>query len=113
MVNPHKIFYKGEVCDFIIFIENLDLLEKFRNNDTTIPLIDIVSINKVFVNRQRGSEGQLDEASKVELKNEFGKLNDMEIIKKIIDEGEDKSSASIHKGHGGHNDSLNPGYMGN
>ncbi len=32
-------------------------------SDTTIPLIDIVSIYKLFVNRQGGLEGVLDEAS--------------------------------------------------
>lgn len=92
--SPHKIFYKGEQSDFVVFIENPDLVKKYKGGDSTLPLIDIVSIYKVFVNRQGGVEGVLDEASKEELQNEFGKDANVDaVIKKIIFEGEDKQGA--------------------
>lgn len=94
MSNPHKVFYKGEHSDFVIFVEDPELVAKYKAGDSTLPLIDIVSIYKVFVNRQGGVEGVLDEASKEELQNEFGaKANVDTVIKKIVSEGEDKSSA--------------------
>lgn len=113
MVQPHKLFYKGKEEDFIIFIEDKDLLNKYRNNDTTIPLIDLVSIYKVFTNRQGGSEGVLDEASKAELQNEFGTNNVDDAIKVILKEGQDKSVGGIHNGYNSHNDSMGPAAITN
>ncbi|ODV80143.1 DUF1960-domain-containing protein [Suhomyces tanzawaensis NRRL Y-17324] len=110
---PHKIFYKGNENDFIIFVEDVNLLEKFKKGDTTIPLIDLVSIYKIFTNRQGGSEGVLDEASKAELQNEFGKVDNDEIIKKILREGSDKQGSSISHGSSSHNDSIGAGATGN
>lgn len=91
---PHKVLYQGATTDFIIFIEDSNLVDKFKQGDTTIPIVDVVSIFKVFVNRQKGSEGMLDEASKMELQDEFGKANINDIIKKILTEGSDKLNTS-------------------
>lgn len=94
MTQPHKVFYKGKENDFVIFADNADLLQKYNKGDSTIPLIDIVSIYKVFINRQGGVEGLLDEASKSELQNEFGsKANVDSVIKTILKEGSDKHGA--------------------
>lgn len=90
---PHKIFYKGNEHDFVIFTENPDLIKKYKGGDTTIPLVDLVSVWKVFTNRQGGVDGILDEASKAELENEFGpKTKVDDAIKKILDEGDDKKA---------------------
>lgn len=98
MPEPHKIFFKGKEHDFVIFTENPDLIKKYKAGDTTIPLSDIISVFKVFVNRQGGVEGVLDEASKAELQNEFGnKAKVDEIIKIILDEGDDKHGAGSFK----------------
>lgn len=105
MANPHKLFYQGSEYDFVVFVEDKELLDKYRNNDNTIPLVDIVSIFKVFINRQGGVEGVLDEASHLELQNEFGTKNADEVIIKILKEGQDKANVSIHKGHNSTNDS--------
>lgn len=105
MVAPHKIFYKGKEFDFVVFIEDLGLLKRYLGGDTTLPLIDIVSIYKIFINRQGGSEGVLDEASKQELSEEFGKLDKDEIIKKIIKEGSDKKVAGFSNDDNSLNDS--------
>lgn len=90
MPETHKIFYKGAENDFVVFIENLDLHKKYKAGDTTVPLLDFVSVFKVFVNRQGGVEGKLDEASKQELASEFGKKQPDEIIKYIADHGDEK-----------------------
>ncbi|CUM64060.1 uncharacterized protein PRCAT00001648001 [Priceomyces carsonii] len=113
MPEPHKIFYKGKENDFIVFVEDSDLLQKYLKGDTTIPLIDVVSIYKVFTNRQGGSEGVLDELSKSELTNEFGSADVDAIIKKILKEGSDKHSVSINRGHNSTNDSMGGGSTGN
>ena len=114
MAAPHKLFYKGSnVDDFVIFVDDVNLREKYLKGDTTIPLIDIVSIYKVFVNRQGGLEGVLDEASKNELSNEFGTTDVDAIIKKILKEGSDKQGSSIQRGGNYHNDSMGAGNTGN
>lgn len=90
---PHKVFYKGQQHDFVIFTENPDLYKKYNAGDTTIPLVDLVSVWKVFINRQGGADGILDEASKSELENEFGaKTKVDDAIKKILQEGDDKNA---------------------
>ncbi|KAK6202728.1 ribosome maturation protein [Scheffersomyces amazonensis] len=110
---PHKIFLKGEEADFVVFVEDADLLAKYRKNDTTIPIIDIVSIYKIFANRSGGAEGVFDEASKSELSNQFGTSDRDVVIKKILLEGTDKRQTTIHRGYGGHNDSIGNGNSGN
>lgn len=98
MSQPHKIFFKGTDNDFVIFTENPELIKKYRAGDTTIALSEVVSVFKVFVNRQGGVEGVLDEASKSELQNEFGSsLKVDEIIKVILEKGDDKQGAGSFK----------------
>lgn len=104
MTQPHKIFWKGAEYDFVIFSENRDLIEQYKKGDTTIPLVDLVSVYKVFVNRQGGVEGVLDEASKLELQTEFGKKATVDdVIKKILFEGDEKGGA------GNFDDQTTPG----
>ncbi|KAI5952375.1 hypothetical protein KGF54_003242 [Candida jiufengensis] len=110
---PHKLFYKGADNDFVIFIDSPELFQKFKKGDTTIPLIDIVSIFKVFINRQGGAEGILDEASKQDLSNEFKTSNVDEAIKIILDKGEDKHNIDVDHGIASKNDSIGAGNTGN
>ncbi|CAK9439617.1 uncharacterized protein LODBEIA_P37170 [Lodderomyces beijingensis] len=111
--NPHKIFYKGVDNDFVIFVDDPALFEKYKNGDTTIPIIDIVSIFKVFINRQGGAEGILDEASKQDLNNNFKTSNVDEVIKKILDEGSDKHNSDLSSDYSSRNDSYGAGDTGN
>lgn len=111
MPGPQRIFYKGDEADFVVFIENTDLIEKYKKGDTTIPLIDIVGIYKVFINRQGGNEGVLDEASKQELSSQFGTSDVDEIIKKILKEGSSKSGANVSRGGASTNDSIGSGFV--
>lgn len=94
MSAPHKFFYQGEHSDFVVFIEDPATLAKYNAGDTTIPLVDVVGVYKVFVNRQRGVEGVLDEASKEQIQNEFGKGATVDdAIKAILKKGQDKQGA--------------------
>lgn len=105
MPQPRKIFYKGQEFDFVVFTEDSETLAKYRKGDSTIPLIDVVSIFKVFINRQKGLEGILDEASKQEIQSEFGlDATAATAIERIVKEGADKANANVHKGYSGTND---------
>jgi len=70
-----------------------------------------VGIYKVFINRQGGNEGVLDEASKQELNLQFGKSDIDEIIKKILKEGSDKSGTHLGRGGASTNDSIGAGFV--
>lgn len=98
---PHKIFWKGQLVDFLIFTENPDLIQQYKKGDTTIPLSDLVSVYKVFVNRQGGADGVFDEASKLEIQSEFGKDAKVDdAIQKILLEGDDKLGVGELKSDG-------------
>ncbi|ODQ81752.1 hypothetical protein BABINDRAFT_165275 [Babjeviella inositovora NRRL Y-12698] len=104
MSSPIKYFYKGTDADFTVLVESQELVDKFRKGDSTIPLIDIVSIYKIFISRIGGSEGRLDEASKTELVNQFGSSHVDDVIKEILVNGTSKHGAKL----GGHSfDSTN------
>jgi hypothetical protein len=46
--NQNKIHYKGEVEDFIIFVDDADAAQKWKS-DKSIPLAHVVSSFKIFV----------------------------------------------------------------
>lgn len=116
---PHKLFYKGKENDFVLFIDDVELLAKYKketdtNGSSTVPIIDVVSIFKVFVNRQRGVDGILDEASKLDLLNDFGTSNIDQVIKIILDKGDDKSGThAIGDRTASKNDANGAGDSGN
>ena len=97
MAGPHKVFYRGSDSDFIVFVEDPQSLVSYKK-DSSIPIVDVLSVYKVFTNRTGGADGIFDEASKSELLNEFGKLNKDEVILKILKEGADRRGAEIHSG---------------
>ncbi|CAH2355386.1 restriction of telomere capping protein 3 [[Candida] railenensis] len=113
MSSPQKHFYKGQDSDFVIFIDDEAAAEKFQKGDGTVPLIEIVSIYKVFTTRTGGAEGKLDEASKAELDNEFGTSSVDEVIKKILKEGSNKHGVNLRRGGSSTNDSMGAGDTGN
>lgn len=46
--STHKIFYKGRSEDFIVFVDDLDILQKWKG-DRSIPLTDVLNGWKIFV----------------------------------------------------------------
>lgn len=113
MSAPQKHFYKGQDSDFVIFIDDETAAAKYQAGDSTIPLIEIVSIYKIFTSRTGGSEGKLDEASKAELENEFGTSSVDEVVRKILKEGSNKHNANFRRGGSSTNDSIGAGETGN
>lgn len=43
-----KIFYKGRSDDFVVFIDDLEILQKWKK-DRSIPLSDVLNGWKIFV----------------------------------------------------------------
>ncbi|KAJ5606546.1 hypothetical protein N7510_009327 [Penicillium lagena] len=103
-----KIFYKGRSDDFIVFVDDLDILHKWRK-DRSIPLSDVLNGWKIFVTHSHGAQGVLDSASNASLQNEFGTSNEDECMVKILEGGEYQASTTRER-EGSKNDSK--GAMG-
>lgn len=43
-----KIFYKGRSEDFIVFVDDLEILQKWKG-DRSVPLTDVLNGWKIFV----------------------------------------------------------------
>lgn len=87
-----KLFYKGRSDDFIVFVDDLDTLNKWRR-DRTIPLANVVNGWKIFTTHRHGAQGVLDGASRASLENEFGTYNEDVCMEKILERGEYQLSA--------------------
>lgn len=84
------VFYKGEEADFMVFIDNLDALQKYTDGDTSVPLSQIVSNFEVYRTISgKGSSGKLVVASDGEIAEEFGDFKDVDsdIIPRILKKG--------------------------
>jgi hypothetical protein len=115
--NTHKIFYKGRSEDFIVFVDDLNILQKWKG-DRSVPLTDVLNGWKIFVTHgcvlvslvlviviylwtglltffriSHGAQGVLDSASKNALENEFGTSNEDDCLVKILEGGEYQTSA--------------------
>jgi ribosome maturation protein Sdo1 len=101
-----KVHYKGKEDDFIVFVDDLEALKKWKT-DSTIPLADVVSGFKVFVTHKQGTQGQLDSASNSTLDNEFGTHVIEEVINKILKSGNAQESTMPER-QGIKNDSQGP-----
>ncbi|GAD92954.1 conserved hypothetical protein [Paecilomyces variotii No. 5] len=82
-----RVFYKGKVDDFVIFVDDAQALNNWRK-DRTIPLAQVVSGWKIFVTHRHGAQGVLDTASNGSLESEFGTHNEDEVVKQILEKGE-------------------------
>ncbi|EPQ67449.1 Bgt-1761 [Blumeria graminis f. sp. tritici] len=101
-----KIHYKGEIDDFIIFIESTEAANDWKKNKET-SLANVVASYDVFVTGKHGAQGSLGKPSMAVLENEFGTSIKEEIIKKIIEKGTIQESDGIRK-YSSKNDSIGP-----
>jgi len=101
-----KVFYKGSTDDFIVFVESPEDLESWKK-DRSIPLAQVVNSFKVMLTHKHGAQGQMDEASKSTLENEFGTSNEDEVLKKILEQGQAQSVQSGEK-YGTRNETQGP-----
>ncbi|CEO59784.1 RNA binding protein [Penicillium brasilianum] len=91
--NTHKIFYKGRSEDFIVFVDDLDTLQKWKS-DRSVPLTDVLNGWKIFVTHGHGAQGVLDSASNNALENEFGTSKEDDCLVKILEGGEYQTSTT-------------------
>lgn len=52
--NITKVHYKGKEDDFIVFVENAEIVRKWKG-DKTIPMVDVVNAFKIFVTHRYSS----------------------------------------------------------
>ncbi|KAJ5971659.1 uncharacterized protein N7479_001577 [Penicillium vulpinum] len=98
-----KIFYKGRSDDFIVFVDDLETLQKWKT-DRSIPLTEVLNGWKIFLTHSHGAQGVLDTASQSSLQNEFGTTNEDDCMVKILEGGEYQASTARER-EGGKNDS--------
>ncbi|KAJ5941885.1 hypothetical protein N7516_002053 [Penicillium verrucosum] len=99
----NKIFYKGSSEDFIVFVDDLQILQKWKS-DRSVPLTEVLNGWKIFVTHSHGAQGVLDTASQSALQNEFGTTKDDECMVKILEGGEYQATTARER-EGGKNDS--------
>ncbi|RPB08137.1 DUF1960-domain-containing protein [Morchella conica CCBAS932] len=78
-----KVVYKGKSDDFVVFIDSIEDLEKWKK-DSSVPLAQVLNGWKVFCTHKQGAQGIMDEASKANLDDEFGTTVEEEVVKKIL-----------------------------
>lgn len=87
-----RVLYKGDRDDFIVFLDDMDEFEKYKNgNDTSIPLSNFLGNFSVYRTISgNGSSGVLELASGQELNEEFGDFESIEddVIPQILRKGE-------------------------
>lgn len=90
MSSAVKYFYKGEETDLIVFVSSVEEVKEYLKDPSIGKLSQVVEVFKVFTNNEgEGAEGELGEASKSQLANEFGKGKKVEeIIDIILKKGE-------------------------
>lgn len=90
MSSAVKYFYKGQETDLIVFASSVEDVQGYLQHKSIGKLSEVVEVFKVFTNNVgEGAEGELGEASKSQLSNEFGKGKKIEeIIAIILEKGE-------------------------
>ncbi|KAI5287317.1 hypothetical protein KEM54_006082 [Ascosphaera aggregata] len=85
-ITVEKFFYKGDSDDFIVFVEDPQTVQQWKN-DRSIPLAQVVRAMTVYVTHKQGSQGVYDEASRASLDDEFGTHDVDTVISKILEKG--------------------------
>ncbi|BFZ53267.1 hypothetical protein PYCC9005_000290 [Savitreella phatthalungensis] len=90
-----KAVYRGENETFVVIVDSEKAVSDWKK-DSSIPLTQVVDAFYVFV--AHGAQGPFERPSKQQLENEFGKLKEDEIVKKILQEGKlETSKMSSHR----------------
>ncbi|KAI5844010.1 ribosome maturation protein, partial [Morchella snyderi] len=91
-----KVVYKGKNDDFIVFIDSIADLEKWKK-DPSVPLAQVLNGWKVFCTHKQGAQGIMDEASKANLSDEFGTSVEEEVVKRILQGGSPQVGVSSER----------------
>ncbi|KAI9361445.1 ribosome maturation protein [Pilaira anomala] len=84
-----KVVYKGADHTEFFVIANAGMVAKYRS-DKTIPLIDVVQSFDIFTTTTGGNTGEAVHPAKGLLESTFNTSNKDEIVKTIIEKGEEK-----------------------
>lgn len=98
MSHQTRVFYKGQNEDFIVFLDDLEAMEKYKT-DSTIPMSQFLGSFDVFKSYTGGASGKLEKASKQELAEEFGDFGDVvnDVIPVIISKGQIQNNSNLSK----------------
>ncbi|PKY06714.1 DUF1960-domain-containing protein [Aspergillus campestris IBT 28561] len=102
-----KVIYKGSTDDFIVFVDDQEILKQWRN-DKSIPLAQVVNGWKIFVTHKQGTQGILDGASNGSLESEFGTSKEEDCVAQILQKGDYQTTAQVHGRPGETNMSKGP-----
>ncbi|PGH04698.1 hypothetical protein GX51_03365 [Blastomyces parvus] len=105
-VGIYKVFYRGDNDDFLVFIDDVQMLKKWKTDRST-PMAQVVSGFHVFVTHRQGAQGIHDTASNAILHAEFGTEDVVACIKKILEKGEVQETENPQR-YGTKNDSMGP-----
>lgn len=84
-----KVVFKGEDNTEFFVIANADMVSKYRSDKST-PLIDVVQSFDILTTSTGSNSGEAVHPSKGVLESNFNTTNKDEIIKIIIQKGEEK-----------------------
>ncbi|KAI8384555.1 ribosome maturation protein [Radiomyces spectabilis] len=87
--NPCKLVYKSEDGSEYFVIANAGMAAQWKK-DKTIPLIDVVQSFDVLTVTNGGNSGEASRPPSGILSSVFGTDNVDEVVKKIVEQGEEK-----------------------
>lgn len=84
-----KVVYKGSDGTEFFVIADSDMVSKYKK-DKTVPLIDVVQSFEIFTTSTGSMQGEPVHPSKGVLESTFNTTNKDDIVKTIIENGEEK-----------------------
>lgn len=99
-----KVVYKpdSQSTDEFTVIVNPAEFKKWKEGDTTIALTEVVDSFQVFFSNQ-GAQGILGTPSKQQLENVFGSSKDVDVIERILKQGQEQAGKGVTAGTTGLN----------
>ncbi len=97
-----KVVYRGDEHNEFFVIANAGMVSKYKS-DKTIPLIDVVQSFDILTTTTGGNTGEAIRPAKGLLESCFNTTNEDEIVKTIIEKGEEKTLHSKNQGLGKYN----------
>ncbi|KAF8505938.1 ribosome maturation protein [Russula emetica] len=106
-----KVIYKPDHNASDVFIVIVNPVEKWKDGDRTIPLVEVVDSFEILSSNQ-GPQGLLRRPSKQELDTEFGTHVDIEVVQQILEKGKEEAGESLSSDRwGSKNDSRGSAFL--
>ncbi|TFY52582.1 hypothetical protein EVJ58_g9933 [Rhodofomes roseus] len=100
MVRPlTKVVFQPEreSSNEYVIVVNPEEYHKWKEGDTTIPLVDVVDSFQVLWSNQ-GNQGILSTPSRQQLENDFGTHVDTDVVKQILEKGKEQTGKAVASG---------------